>query len=459
MGITFIQKSDLSKKKLHAKTALVLAGGAVSGGAFKAGGLKALNDFLVNKKVTDFDVYVGISAGAFLAVPLAGGIPPEEILKSLDGASEQFDQLSPLDIYSPNFKECIERPLKYLYSTFTYFPGLIIDAVSSFPRLSGELKKGIIRFFKEPNYSNYEQMLRPVARSLYSNREFPPIISSLPTGAFDNRAIEKYLRNQVKRNRMSNNFKVLKKMRGKELYICAMQLDTAEKAVFGWDERNDILISEAVMASTAMPGFYKPARIKGIDYIDGGVRQTANIDLALQKGADLIICYNPFRPFKNIVNLEYFRESGRYVTRDRRISDSGVFGVFNQVFRTLYHSRLIYGIEKYKSDKNFKGDLIVIEPKEDDFTFFDMNPFAFWNRAKAAQHGFDSVRKSIDDNFEEFSAILSSYGIEMTREVVRRDEVKMKRAANDEDAIMNVLEGASPRRRLRVISGGEKRRS
>ena len=93
MGITFVQKSDLSKKKLHAKTALVLAGGAVSGGAFKAGGLKALNDFLVNKKVTDFDIYVGISAGGFLSVPLAGGIPPEEILKSLDGTSERWGHL------------------------------------------------------------------------------------------------------------------------------------------------------------------------------------------------------------------------------------------------------------------------------------------------------------------------------------------------------------------------------
>src|SRR3990167_7010269 len=102
MGITIIQKSDLSQKKKNAKTALVLAGGAVSGGAFKAGGLKALNDFLANRKVTDFDIYVGISAGGLLAVPLAGGIPPEEILKSLDGTSEFFTQLSPLEIYYPN---------------------------------------------------------------------------------------------------------------------------------------------------------------------------------------------------------------------------------------------------------------------------------------------------------------------------------------------------------------------
>ncbi len=458
MGITIVQKSDLSKRKLHAKTALVLAGGAVSGGAFKAGGLKALNDFLVNKKVTDFDMYVGISAGGFLAVPLAGGIPPEEILKSLDGTSQNFQQLSPLHLYYPNYKEFVERPLKYLYQTCTYFPGLMIDFVGSFPKLSGRLKDGIIRFFKEPNYSHYEQMIRPLARSLYNKRGVPSILSSLPSGVFDNKAVEKYLRQQIKRNRMSNNFKVLKKMRGKDLYISAMELDTSDRVIFGWDERNDITISEAVMGSTAMPGFYKPARIKGVDYIDGGVRQTASLDLAVQKGADLIICYNPFRPFKNIVNLEYVRDGDRYVTSDRRITDSGVFGVFNQVFRTLYHSRLMYGIEQYHEDKNFKGDLILIEPKEDDFTFFDMNPFAFWNRARAAKHGFDSVRASIEERFDEISTILSSYGIEMTREIVAEDEAKIKKAANDQDAILNVLEQQSPKRRLRMIAGGEKKK-
>src|SRR3990167_10141410 len=174
----------------------------------------------------------------------------------------------------------------------------------------------------------------------------------------------------MRRNQMSNRFKVLKRMRGKDLYISAMELDTAENVVLGWDEKNDVTISEAVRASTAMPGFYKPSRIKGVDYIDGGVRKTANIDVAIAKGAELVICYNPFRPIRNKVEIEYLREEMRYVTRDRRISDSGVIGIFNQVFRFLYHSRLQYVIERYQQDPNFKGDIILIEPEEDDSYFF-----------------------------------------------------------------------------------------
>ena len=71
MGLTLIRKSDGQPRKKNPKVALVLAGGAVSGGAFKVGGLKALNDFMIGPGVTDFDTYIGLSAGSILAVPLA----------------------------------------------------------------------------------------------------------------------------------------------------------------------------------------------------------------------------------------------------------------------------------------------------------------------------------------------------------------------------------------------------
>ena len=64
MGLTIVHKSDLTTRKKNPRVALVLAGGAVTGGAYKLGGLKALDDFLVNRKTTDFDIYVGLSAGA-----------------------------------------------------------------------------------------------------------------------------------------------------------------------------------------------------------------------------------------------------------------------------------------------------------------------------------------------------------------------------------------------------------
>ena len=43
MGLTLIQRSSGHPPPRNPKIALVLAGGAVSGGAFKVGGLKALD--------------------------------------------------------------------------------------------------------------------------------------------------------------------------------------------------------------------------------------------------------------------------------------------------------------------------------------------------------------------------------------------------------------------------------
>ena len=160
-----------------------------------------------------------------------------------------------------------------------------------------------------------------------------------------------------------------------------MNLDTAERVVFGHDEDASVTISEAVQASTALPGFYKPARIKGIDYVDGGVRRTANIDVAIEHGADLVICYNPFRPVLQPRPAALRpRDAASTPTTASCWPTSGVLSVLNQVFRTLLHSRLQYGLREYQDDPNFRGDIIVIEPKETDVHFFQLNALAYWER-------------------------------------------------------------------------------
>jgi predicted acylesterase/phospholipase RssA len=270
--------------------------------------------------------------------------------------------------------------------------------------------------------------------------------------------LEGYLRDNMLNNKIANDFTELFRQRKKELYIAAMNLDTAERVVFGHDEISDVTISQAVQASTALPGFYKPARIRGIDYVDGGVRHTANIDIAIDHGADLIICYNPFRPFHNRVEVEARKRNGRaeYVaTRGTYLAERGIRTVLNQVFRTLLHSRLQVGIRKYVDDANFKGDIILIEPQEQDARFFDINPLAFWERARAAERGFQSVKMSIERKYPQVRAILSSYGIETTRIYVEEDMRQMRRTARPEK-VLQVLEHEKPKIPLKVIRGTRK---
>jgi predicted acylesterase/phospholipase RssA len=449
MGLTIVHKSDLSTRKKNPRIALVLAGGAVTGGAYKLGGLKALDDFLVNRKTTDFDIYVGLSAGAFLAAPLAGGVTPPEMLRSLDGTSEDFSYLSPLDFYHLNWAEFLRKPLEFLVDLLTYFPHVFYDFLLRTPDLVRTLQEPVAEARRRPTLANLIECVRPVIDAIGSAREFPFPLAYLPSGVFDNASLERYLRENIERRGMTNDFRVLYRLRGVELYIVAMNLDTAERVVFGHDEDTSLTISEAVQASTALPGFYKPARLKGFDYVDGGVRRTANIDTAIEHGADLVICYNPFRPFSNSVVRRYIPERNEYVRDGRPLADQGMITVLNQVLRTLLHSRLQLGIRQYQDDPHFQGDIILLEPGETDLTFFKMAPLNLWAGRSAGAHGYLSVTQSIETHYELIRQILQSYGVLMTRKEVREGLERLLRPASSE-APDDVLLRDVPKRNLHV---------
>ncbi len=447
MGITVVQKSDLSTRRKHAKIALVLAGGAITGGAFKAGGLKALDDFLVNKKTTEFDSYVGLSAGAILAAPLAAGVSPAEMLKSLEGKSSQFDRFGPGDVYIPNLYDFVACPARFALDAMAFLPGSVAELLTQLPTLASSLQEPLNIAVRQPSLNSLQRVLAPIGEALAKRRKFPMPLDYLPSGFFDNASIESYLQRNFRKHNIPNDFRGLQRRTGKELYISAMNLDTAERVVFGYDEDNSVTVSQAVQASSALPGFYKPARINGVDYVDGGVRRTANIDVAIEHGADLVICYNPFRPFSNRVR-RIPDKNGGYKIEGEMLAESGILSVVNQVFRTLLHSRLQYGLRQYQDDPNFHGDIIVIEPKETDRSFFQMSAMAYWQRLDAAQHGYISVTESIQQNYDLIKQLFESYGLTMTRKEVRAGIERLRE--DDEESASDVLLRDVPRRNLSV---------
>jgi NTE family protein len=424
VGLTLIRKSDGTRRKQDPKIALVLAGGAVSGGAFKVGGLKALNDYLEDRKITELDLYVGISAGSILGASLASGITPDEMLRVLDGTSTRIDQLRPIDFYNPNLGEFVSRPARLIANLVGYVPSLGLDFARSLPGLSGAAGSAARKFVKAPTYTNFEAAMMRVIEHVAPKRSMPAITDHFPSGFFDNVSIERWLRRSFERIRMPNDFQAFERKTGRSLYVTACDLDTAERAIFGADEISDVTISQAVQASSALPIFYKPARMNGVDYVDGGVRHTANIDIAIEKGADLIICYNPFRPFLNRVDPvdgepPVFSE-GRY------LSDRGMKVIANQVFRTLLHSRLKLGLQRYIADSRFRGDIVLLEPREQDAKYFALNPMAFWKRNEAVRHGFESVRKTLEQNYDELSSVFERYGLGLDRDAARRRAVRAR---------------------------------
>lgn len=428
--------------KPWAPKALVLSGGAVTGGSFMTGGLKAFNEYFENFTVCDFDIFVGISAGSLIAAPLSAGLTPEEMLRSLDGNSTRFFQFAPWHCYWPNLGELVTRPWEFAKATIGYFPGALHDLFGTWRVQGPRLAQTFWQLIRRPSAEHYTTFWNVFTAAL-STRSAPSWLQLLPTGFFDNAPIERYLRRNIERNHLTNNFQVVERVRKKRLYICAMTLDTAERVVFGPDERRDVTISEAVQASTALPVFYRPARIHGVDYVDGGVFETAHIDVAVAKGAQLIVCYNPFRPIENRVLWDYV-SGQRTAGAARPLSVHGIMAVLNQIFRAVFHTRLQQTLAHYRRDDAFTGDIVVIEPHASDMAYFELNPLLFGHRIKAAQMGFESVRNSIESHYDEMAAIFRAYGIQLTRTRVAEDFKRLRVQSRDPWDAQRVLEGRDP---------------
>src|SRR3712207_5398936 len=75
------RRSTRRRRPTSSRTALVLGGGGLTGGVYEIGALRALDLLAVNRTVNQFDVYVGTSAGSFLASLAANGGTPEEMMR------------------------------------------------------------------------------------------------------------------------------------------------------------------------------------------------------------------------------------------------------------------------------------------------------------------------------------------------------------------------------------------
>lgn len=75
----------------------------------------------------------------------------------------------------------------------------------------------------------------------------------------------------------------------RDLQIAAVEAETGEFTVFTRDSGVDV--AKAVAASCAVPTVWPPVAIDGRHYIDGGMRSTANVDLAA--GAERVIVLAP----------------------------------------------------------------------------------------------------------------------------------------------------------------------
>jgi NTE family protein len=77
------------------------------------------------------------------------------------------------------------------------------------------------------------------------------------------------------------------------LWVVACDHASGERVAFGREGFPHADLADAVAASCAIPGFYRPVTIGGRDYVDGGVCSASNLDLLADLDLDVVICLNP----------------------------------------------------------------------------------------------------------------------------------------------------------------------
>ena len=269
---------DRAVHRSHRTIGLVLGAGGVLGAAWMTGALVRLQERLPGP-VAEVDLMVGTSAGSVLAAALRCHAPLAEITAWQRGNAT--GQLSESAVLAA--QEGPLPPLPYLR------PGSL-----------------------------------PLARAALT-LQVPPWVGAsgwLPHGRGQHTALRSlvgalHLRHH--RHRADQHGAEPHHWVDGRTWIAAMDYDTGRRVLFGQPGAPPATLTDAVVASCSIPGWYSPAVIGGRRYVDGGVRSATS--LGVLRGADVdevwvlapMASTEPDHPFRPDLRLE--RRLRQLITR------------------------------------------------------------------------------------------------------------------------------------------------
>lgn len=221
-----------------ARVGLVLGAGGVTGGAFHAGVLAAL-EAEVGWDPRRAGVLVGTSAGSVTASTLRAGLSGADLLARAEGRPLSPAGRDLMERVGPPHRPAPLRP-------------------STTPRPPAEVAATLGRALARP------LSVRPAVL----------MASLMPEGAVTTDAISKAI-----------GVLFPDRWPAEPLWLCAVRQSDGRRVVFGREARPEV--PDAVAASCAIPGYYAPVEIDGDTYIDGAVHSPTNADVLADAVAGL----------------------------------------------------------------------------------------------------------------------------------------------------------------------------
>ncbi len=358
---------------------LVLAGGGITGAMYEFGALQALDHFFAGSfRINDFDVFVGTSGGAVVAALMANNVPPGEVGRSIIHNTD-----SPLNFKQDDILEIDWQEIK----------ASLLRAMRVIPAL--------VRFYRR------NPKLFSIARAIYALEE------NMPPGIYSLNKYQDYLKRLLTRRGCVNSFEAL----GKELYIPAIHLDKGDRVLFGSPGWRDVPISDAIAASSALPLYFQPVTVKGMDFVDGGVASVAHVDIAIERGSRFLVLVNPVIPLRNdpeTVCIPTF--SGHCA----RIREKGITFVVDQTQRISAREKLRLGLERFRA-QHPESRIFLIEPPWTDSFMFMENILNYGSRVAMLNYGYRSTARHLRAHFDSYRQAFAAYGIDVSLEGLQED--------------------------------------
>ncbi len=353
---------------------LALAGGGPEGAVYEMGALRALDEALDGIDFNDLTLYVGVSAGAFVAGCLSNGITPTKLCRAMVTTQELGEHpFVPEIFFTPDFHEYIRRALMT-------------------PSILGALMWSWLR------QSNDRSVMYSMVR----------LSEALPVGLFDNEPIREYLHEVFTAAGRTDDFRRLRR----PLIVVAADLDSGQPRLFGEPGSDHIPISTAIQASSALPGLYPPVLIDGRYYVDGVLLKTMHASVPLEAEAELVICVNPLVP----IDMSTAAVPNDAVPSGQ-LTHLGLPMVLSQTLRTFIHSRLEVGMAAYAP--RYPGqDVVLFEPPRDDYRMFFSNTLSFKSRRAICEHAYHVTRLDLLARYDQLAPLFAEHGLDLRLDVL-----------------------------------------
>lgn len=231
---------------------LVLGGGGVLGGAWSVGALSAIHaERGIDPR--EFDVIVGTSAGSVLSALIGAGVSIEELRDHQFGIPVTR---GPLAGYSWDYETAVGGARPRVPRLLG--PGSVKLMASSLRHAHHMPATAVLSAFMPVGKGTLERVGHLID-AITPYEEWSP---------HDN------------------------------LWIVAMDYDSGRRVVFGREGSPQVPLSQAVMASCAIPGWFEPVPINGRTYVDGGAWSATSADVLASAALDEVYVVAPMVSFE-----------------------------------------------------------------------------------------------------------------------------------------------------------------